>query len=130
MAIGSHRLIGFAFASADLLIEVSAGGAIAFALGAGEALSGAPETALVGRAWRDFVDPADHEMLAMFFAGLEPGARAGPVLVRLAAAERAATLTAFRLPQNDGAVSCALSRARYESALGRRAPAGPRRFEP
>lgn len=117
MAIGSHRLIGFAFASADLLIEVSTAGEIAFAMGASEALSGSPETALVGRAWRDFVDPADHGMLAMFLAGLEPGARAGPVLVRLAAPERAATLTAFRLPQNGGAISCALSHARFDSAL-------------
>ena len=116
MAIGSHRLVGFAFASADLLMEVSSAGTIPFAMGAGEALSGSPETALVDRAWRDFVDPADHGMLAMFFEGLEPGTRAGPVLVRLAAPERAATLTAFRLPQNDGAISCALSRARYDSA--------------
>jgi EAL domain-containing protein (putative c-di-GMP-specific phosphodiesterase class I) len=117
LAIGSHRLVGFAFASADLLIEVSPAGTIPFAMGASEALSGSSETELVGRAWRDFVDPADHGMLAMFFEGLEPGARAGPVLVRLAAPEHAATLTAFRLPQNEGAISCALSRARYGAAL-------------
>jgi len=116
LAIGSHRLIGFAFASADLLVEVSPQGQIAFAMGAAEALSGSPETALVGRAWRDFVDPADHAMLATFLEGLEPGARAGPVLVRLAAPERAATLTAFRLPENDGAISCALTKARREPA--------------
>lgn len=116
MSIGSHRLVGFAFASADLLMEVAASGTIPFAMGASEALSGSSETALVGRAWRDFVDPADHAMLASFFMGLEPGTRAGPLLVRLAAPERAVSLNAFRLPLKDGAISCALSRARYDSA--------------
>ncbi len=116
LAIGTQRLVGFAFASADLLLEVSPAGTIPFAMGASEALSGSSETALVGRAWHDFVDPADHAMLASFFQGLEPGARAGPVLVRLAAPERAVSLNAFRLPQKDGPISCALTRARYDSA--------------
>ena len=117
MAIGPHRLLGFAFASADLLIEIAPGGEIAFAMGASEALSGTPETRLAGHAWRDFIDPDDRRMLAMLIEGLEPGRRAGPVMVRLAAPGRAATLTALRLPQNDGAVSCALAQARYEPAL-------------
>jgi EAL domain-containing protein (putative c-di-GMP-specific phosphodiesterase class I) len=112
-----HRLLGFAFASADLLVEIAPDGVIAFAMGASEALSGAPETALVGQAWGDFIEPVDRRMLKMLLEGLEPGRRAGPVLVRLAAPERAATLTALRLPQNMGAVSCALAQARYEPAL-------------
>jgi EAL domain-containing protein (putative c-di-GMP-specific phosphodiesterase class I) len=112
-----HRLLGFAFASADLLIEIAPGGEIAFALGASEALSGTAETALTGRAWRDFIHPDDQRMLAMLIEGLEPGRRAGPVMVRLAAPERAATLTALRLPQNNGSVSCALAKARYEPSL-------------
>ena len=33
LSIGSHRLLGFAFASADLLLEIDAQGRIAFALG-------------------------------------------------------------------------------------------------
>ena len=56
-------------------------------------------------------------MVACLLEGLEPGRRAGPVVVRLAAAERAATLTALRLPQNNGAISCTLSHARYEPAV-------------
>ena len=117
MPLNPHRLLGFAFASADLLIEIAPGGEIGFAMGASEALSGTAETALVGRAWRDFIDPDDQRMLAMLIEGLEPGRRAGPVMVRLAAPERAATLTALRLPQNNGAVSCALAKARYEPSL-------------
>lgn len=117
MSLKAHRLLGFAFASADLLIEIAPGGRIEFAMGASEALSGEAETTLTGRAWRDFIDPDDRRMLAMLIEGLEPGRRAGPVMVRLSAPQRAATLTALRLPQNDGAVSCALAQARYEPAL-------------
>lgn len=110
----SHRLLGFAFAGADLLLEVGPDARIAFALGASETLSGAAETSLVGRSWRQFVDDADHAMVEALFAGLDPGARAGPVTVRLTPGQghgqRLAGLAAFRLPQNGGAISCALSR--------------------
>ncbi|MBS0331556.1 MAG: EAL domain-containing protein [Proteobacteria bacterium] len=117
MPLKPHRLLGFAFASADLLVEIAPDGIISFALGASEALSGAPETALTGRDWRDFIEPIDRRMLAMLLDGLEPGRRAGPVMVRLAAPERAVTLTALALPQNRGSISCALAQARYEPAL-------------
>ncbi|MDP3594488.1 MAG: EAL domain-containing protein, partial [Phenylobacterium sp.] len=64
MSLGPQRLLGFAFASADLLLEITQDGQISFAIGASEALSGSAETALVGRAWRDFIDPRDQMMLA------------------------------------------------------------------
>lgn len=116
MKIGSHRLLGFAFANADLLLEISPDGEIALALGASEALSGSTETALTGRAWRDFIEPADAPMIAALFDGLEAGQRAGPVTVRLHGGDRAAAFSAFRLPGNDGAISCALARASAEAA--------------
>jgi EAL domain-containing protein (putative c-di-GMP-specific phosphodiesterase class I) len=116
LTLGSHRLLGFAFASADLLIEIDAAGRIAFALGASEALSGTGEANLVGQNWRAFVDTADHGMLQALFDGLD-GLRGGPVLMRLArgasGVERAATLSACKLPQNGGAISCALTRAAW-----------------
>ncbi|MCR5874939.1 EAL domain-containing protein [Phenylobacterium sp. J426] len=111
----SHRMLGFAFAGADLLLEIGADGRIAFALGASETLSGEAETSLSGRPWRQFVARADHAMVAALLDGLEPGSRAGPLVVSLAAAEgkpiRRASLCALRLPQNGGAVSCAFARA-------------------
>jgi EAL domain-containing protein (putative c-di-GMP-specific phosphodiesterase class I) len=116
LKIGSHRLLGFAFANADLLLEISSAGDIAFALGAGEALSGSSETALIGRAWRDFIEPADAPMIEALFDGLETGHRAGPVTVRLDGGARAAAFSAFRLPGNGGAVSCALARASTDAA--------------
>lgn len=122
MQLGSQRLLGFAFASADLLIEISPDGKIAFAIGASEALSGSAETALVGRAWRDFIDPRDRMMMEALLSGLKDGGRGGPVVVTLAGAkdgqERAASLCAFRMPGNDSAVSCAFSRAAAKSSHG------------
>jgi len=119
----THRLLGFAFASADLLMEISRGGQIAFALGASEALSGSRETALNGRAWRDFIDKKDQILVEALFDGLAEGHRAGPVTVSLAALDpegrnRAASLSVFCLPGNDQAYSCALSRAAPKSSHG------------
>lgn len=119
MSIGSHRLLGFAFASADLLLEISSEGAIAFALGASEAISGRLEPALIGKPWRVFIDPADQPMLEAVLQGLEIGQRAGPLVVRLVSEDgqpRAARICAFRTPENDEAVSCALSLADPEAA--------------
>jgi EAL domain-containing protein (putative c-di-GMP-specific phosphodiesterase class I) len=115
LTLGPQRLLGFAFASADLLIEIAPKGEIAFAIGASEALSGSPETSLVGRPWSDFIDAEDRPMVQALFDGLADGQRGGPLVLKLAAVhdgvERAAALNAFRLPGNRGAVSCALSRA-------------------
>jgi EAL domain-containing protein (putative c-di-GMP-specific phosphodiesterase class I)/GGDEF domain-containing protein len=119
LSIGSHRLLGFAFASADLLLEITSEGRIAFALGASEAISGTLETALIGKPWRVFVDPADHPMVEALFEGLEVGQRAGPLIVRLASEDgvaRAASFCAFRVPDNSEALSCALSLASPDAA--------------
>jgi EAL domain-containing protein (putative c-di-GMP-specific phosphodiesterase class I) len=114
----SSRLLGFAFASADLLMEVGVDGRIALVIGASEALSGSAETDLVGRAWREFVHPLDIAMVEALFDGLETGLRGGPVVLRLAGAAggrpRAVAMSVFRLPANGGALSCALSMASAE----------------
>ncbi len=116
MTFAPHRFLGFAFACADLMVEVGADERITFAVGAAATLTGNSETALVGRSWRQFVDNADQPVIEALFAGLEDGARQGPVLARLAPAAdptpRAFALSACRLPQNAGAISCALTRAK------------------
>lgn len=133
MQLGSPRLLGFAFASADLLIEVARDGQIAFAMGASAALSGTAETDLVGRAWRDFVHADDAPMIEALFEGLGTGLRNGPVVMRLADAPdgkaRAVGLSVFRLPENDGAISCALSMASAEGLEGGATLADRRAFE-
>jgi len=121
LSLASHRLLGFAFASADLLLEVSATGIIAVAIGASEAISGAPETVVNGRPWKEFIDARDWPMVQALFDGSTPGRRGGPVVVTLAATggpECAAALSTFCLPGNDGAISCALTRAAPKATHG------------
>jgi EAL domain-containing protein (putative c-di-GMP-specific phosphodiesterase class I) len=117
-----HRFLGFGFAAADLLLEIRPDGRVGFALGAGEAVLGVPDTKLSNRSWRSLIDAADHPMVEALFAGLDDGARAGPVVLGVAAAkdapERFASLTAIRLEQNQGSISCALSRATARGAAG------------
>ncbi|MFI4974542.1 MAG: EAL domain-containing protein [Caulobacterales bacterium] len=115
MPIAAHRLLGFAFASADLLLEIGAQEKITFAIGAAATLSGAEERQLIGRTWREFVDDRDQSLIEALFAGMTDGARTRAVVARLAGtpaeSARAFALCACRLPQNGGVISCALTRA-------------------
>lgn len=117
-----HRFLGFGFAAADLLVELGADGRVAFALGAGESVLGMPDTQLGGHAWRDLFHTEDLPMVQALFAGLDGASRAGPVIVGVAnpsgPPERFASLTAIRLPQNRGAISCALARATGRGGVG------------
>jgi EAL domain-containing protein (putative c-di-GMP-specific phosphodiesterase class I) len=118
-ATAPHRFLAFGFAAADLLVEIRGDGRIGFALGAGEAVLGAPDTKLTNRSWRSLIDKSDHPMIEALFAGMSDGARVGPVLVGVEGqAHRYASLTAIRLPQSQGAISCALTRAGKRGATG------------
>lgn len=118
----THRFLGFGFAAADLLVEIGADGRVTFGLGAGEAVLGVPDQILGGRSFESLIDTDDHPMIRALIDGLGDGARAGPVLVRVATAtgapQRFASLTVIRLPQNQGAVSCGLSRATGRGVAG------------
>jgi EAL domain-containing protein (putative c-di-GMP-specific phosphodiesterase class I) len=115
-----HRFLGFGFAAADLLLEIHESGRVNFALGAGEAVLGVADQGLAGRSWTSLVHIEDHPTVEALFAGLDDGTRAGPVVVGVATAEgpptRFASLTAIRLPQNQNAISCSLSRAASRGA--------------
>jgi len=112
-ASDAHRFLGFAFAAADLVFEVDPHGAVTFALGAGRGV-GAAERDLIGRACTTLFEVGDAALVDAALAGLEPGARRGPMAVRLAHSEKPdaqgalAALSMCRLPQLDGRVSCAL----------------------
>jgi len=118
----ANRLLGFGFAAADLLLEVGPDERVTFALGAGEAVLGVSDRVMTNRDWRSLFCADDHGMVAALFSGLVAGTRAGPVVVCVAGDDgrppRYASLTAIRLPQNKGAVSCALSRATGRGATG------------
>ena len=118
----AHRLLGFAFAAADLLVEVGTNGTIAFAMGAGEVLLGVADTALTGRTLADLIDPSDRPMVKALFKGLTDGARTNPIVVKAIAPkgrpDSFVSLTAIRLPLNQGAISCVLAKADARGVTG------------
>jgi EAL domain-containing protein (putative c-di-GMP-specific phosphodiesterase class I) len=113
LPLAPHRLLGLAFASADLLIELDAATKIVFAVGDAGVIAAEGERALIGRFLNEFVDVRDTDLVWALLAGAQSGSRQGPVTVRLDrhGGELAFVLSLCRLPQNEGVVSCALSRA-------------------
>ena len=72
------RLLGLAFAGADLVFEIDAQGVIVFALGAAERLSGRPDSGLVGRDWASLFSLSEAALLATPRKDLAAGGRRGP----------------------------------------------------
>lgn len=109
MSIDPRRLLGLAFASADLLIEIR-DGKIDMALGAAQRILGQSEAALTGKVWRDLFAPADRPLIDAILACADDGARRGPVVLRLAGEpERHVSLVMRALPENKGRLSCAVT---------------------
>ncbi|MDR3513654.1 MAG: EAL domain-containing protein [Caulobacteraceae bacterium] len=113
MTVEPIRFLALAFATADLLFEVDAGGAVTFTAGASMRLAGQSGEALAGSAWARLLAEPDRALGESLVAGVEEGERRGPVAVRLAfeadGGPRFAALSVFRLPGNGGRVSCALT---------------------
>jgi EAL domain-containing protein (putative c-di-GMP-specific phosphodiesterase class I) len=114
LQLAPHRLLGFAFAIADLLVEVSPSRKITFAVGAAGVLAGAGERQLIGRDFGEYIDAGDRDLVWALMANAEGGGRQRPVTARLAAtpgqAPLAFSISVCKLPQNEGAISCALNR--------------------
>jgi EAL domain-containing protein (putative c-di-GMP-specific phosphodiesterase class I) len=118
VSLDIRRLLGLAFAAADLLIEVDTKGKVRVAIGAGRALVDVEDSALVGRSCLQIFDPAEEAMLAALAHGLDEGERRGPAVLRLAGEPaRAARAYAFRLPGGED-VSLALAPAPLPPRIG------------
>src|SRR5476651_66575 len=78
------RFVGFAFAAADLLIEVTHDGTIAFVAGAAQNLNGCTSENLVGTAFVELISAADRPVVAALVAALARGGRLVPLCLRLA----------------------------------------------
>ena len=116
MSLDPRRLLGLAFASADLLVELQ-GGKVRLALGAAQKVMGKSESALTGKAWVDLFHPDDKPLMEAMLGCADDGVRRGPVVLRLAGAgERNVRVVLRALPDNEGRVSAALTAAQ---------PAGP-----
>ena len=113
MAVDPFRFLGLAFATADLLFELDADGAITFAAGAGQRLAHTDDAGLVGRPWLELFADDDQPTAEALVSGLVDGERRVVAAIRLApaphGAARAATLSAFRLPQIAPRISCAMT---------------------
>jgi EAL domain-containing protein (putative c-di-GMP-specific phosphodiesterase class I) len=108
------QFLGLAFCAADLVFEVDRWGLITLALGAAEQLAGTSAAQMQGLHWADLMGPDETDLLADMLENLRPGERQGPMRVTLApragsSLDRHASLAVFRLPQNGGSLSCALS---------------------
>ena len=110
------RLLGFAFANADLLFEVDRNNKIAFATGAVRDYAGA-KSELVGQSAARLFQPSEGAKFATLTHSLGAGGRAGPFKLKLADGTDAA-LSMFRLPQNKGNVSCTLARPETRTVAG------------
>ncbi len=121
MSTDLHRFMAFAFAGADLLLELDSARNIAFALGATSGLAAASENELRGRPWQELIAAEDHGLFANLLDSLQPSSRCGPVLVRLALSRangkpRDALFSACRLPISDDRIACTLSHVSLAAA--------------
>ncbi|HEX2592062.1 MAG TPA: EAL domain-containing protein [Rhizomicrobium sp.] len=108
------RLLGFAFANADLLFEVSRNGEIVFATGAQRDIAhGKP---LVGLTSKQVFEPRDDSHFLSYVRGLAEGGRCGPVRLKLVGGADV-DVAMCRLPQNNGVVSCTLGYSGLRGAL-------------
>ena len=108
------RLLGLAFAGADLAFEIDHHGVIVFALGAAERLTGKPDAQLMGCDWASLFALSEAALLSTLRKELTAGERRGPIRIDLAPRDQAgapatASLSVFRLPQLGSRLSCALS---------------------
>lgn len=111
MSIDPRRLLGLAFASADLLLEVE-NGRVTLALGAAQRIMGQDERTLMGRAWRDLFTVADRPLIDAATSVMDDGLRHGPITVRMAGEPpRHVNLTMRALPDNGGRISVSVTPA-------------------
>ena len=112
------RLLGMAFASADVLLELDGDHRVAFAVGAGPSPGVDPGVAWPGRTLQDILDPASCTRLKTAFAALGAGVRSDAIEVSALMPDglsRPGLLRAFALPELTPAVSCALAEDLAES---------------
>ncbi len=111
MSIDPRRLLGLAFASADLLLEVE-DGRVTLALGAAQRIMGQNERALMASAWRDLFAANDQALVDAVTGETGDGHRRGPITAQMASDPPLhVALTLRALPDNGGRVSVSVTPA-------------------
>ena len=106
------RFVAFAFAGADLLIEVDPDNRTCFVAGAAQRLLGTEAQAQIGRPVLDLFPPSEHGLLAALLLDRETQERFGPVRTRTlreGGAPAPALLSGCRLPGAPDMLYLALS---------------------
>ena len=115
--VDTARLLGFAFANADLLFEVDRDGTVVFATGAtSEFVRGKPQQ-IVGSGASRLFEPSDGVKFVTYAKALGEGERAGPLRLKLAGG-RDVAVSLCHLPQNGANISCTLTRPGPRQSFG------------
>ena len=96
------RFIAFAFAGADMLVEMRDNDIIGYSAGAGEALHGLTDRDLVGRPLKDFVHPRDQKLFEDAIQRLHNSGRLDQLTISLIGRDEVVSrmrLSGIRLPQ-------------------------------
>lgn len=109
MTIDPRRLLGLAFASADLLVEIDTDERVSLLLGAGQSVLGADMGDPMGKDWRTLIHADDQPLVEAMIICVADGVRRAYAPVRLSGVDRAVSLSARGLPENAGRVSCAMT---------------------
>jgi EAL domain-containing protein (putative c-di-GMP-specific phosphodiesterase class I) len=105
------QLLGFVFASADMVMEIEDRDFVSFATGAAMRLLGRSADSTLGKPWRELFTAADIELVEAALRDVHPGERRGPFTVGLATPRgvQPASLTFFQMPQREAHIAAALS---------------------
>jgi EAL domain-containing protein (putative c-di-GMP-specific phosphodiesterase class I) len=107
------RFLAFAFAGADLMLEVDPDGKILFAVGAAKGFAGSSDGALTGKNVLDLFAARERGLVTAMRTRAQPGQRFGPVLVNLNEDQtsfRKAMLCGVTMPDRPGVVFMTLSK--------------------
>jgi EAL domain-containing protein (putative c-di-GMP-specific phosphodiesterase class I) len=110
-----NRFLAFAFAAADLLIEVDAALRIRFAIGAADSLAGRSASALAGSDFLALFSPSDRAVINASVRRLDGRGRMEPIPLRMVRPDAKATgiaLSGCRMPFMGGAIHFAISALR------------------
>jgi len=107
------RFLAFAFAGADLMLEVDAHGRIQYALGAAKGLTGSADDGLTGKNVSEIFAPRDRGLVASLRTRAKVGVRFGPILVNLNEGHtslRKAMLSGVAMPDKEGTIYLIMSK--------------------
>lgn len=98
------RFVAFAFAAADLLLEIDHTGKILYASGAGRGVASKPANDLIGLDFKSMVAPEDRDFLDVVTSKVKPGVRMDPIPLNIEAKtgrHRRTIVSGFMLPGGD-----------------------------